>query len=97
MAIAIPDPETALRIYYSYAELSNAQIKELFNIKSNETVRRIKRAAQDLQDDRGAKVWHAGNVNTEIAFEAWHLDIVRMERALRKRRALGLEHSQMGG
>ena len=80
--------ETAIRLYYERTELSNADIKELFGHIANDTVSRLKRKAKALMLERGTPVWDAQRVNTEVAYEAWGLNIGNLEYRFKKLKAL---------
>lgn len=82
--------ETAIRLYYERIELSNADIRELFGKLANGTVKRLKDKAQEIMNERGTPVWNARHVNTEIAYEAWGLDITDLEHRLKKLKAMGV-------
>lgn len=82
--------ETAIRLYYERIELTNSDIRELFGPLANSTIKRLKEKAELLMVDRNITVWNAQRVNTEIAYEAWGLDIAKLEYSLDKLRALGV-------
>ena len=73
--------ETAIRLYYERSELSTPDIRQLFGPLANDTVSRLKRKARE---------YDATRVNTEIAYEAWGLDITKLEYRLNKLRTLGV-------
>lgn len=83
--------ETAIRLYYERSELSTPDIRELFGPLANDTVSRLKRKARELMNERGKLPGDATRVNTEIAYEAWGLDITKLEFRLNKLRTLGGE------
>lgn len=82
--------ETAIRLYYERSELSTPDIRELFGPLANDTVSRLKRKARELMNERGKLPGDATRVNTEIAYEAWGLDITKLEYRLNKLRTLGV-------
>lgn len=79
--------ELAIRLYYERTELSNSEIKSLFAVGEN-TVTKLKRKARELMNERETPVWNAQRVNTEVAYEAWGLDIKNLEHRLKKLKAL---------
>lgn len=79
--------EMAIRLYYERTEISNAEIKALFGT-GNTTVCKLKRKARELMIERGTPMWNAQRVNTEVAYEAWGLDIKNLEHRLKKLKAL---------
>ena len=80
--------ETAIRLYYERIELTNSDIRELFGPLANSTVKRLKEKAELLMVGRNITVWNAQRVNTEIAYEAWGLNIADLERRLKKLKAM---------
>lgn len=82
--------ETAIRLYYERNELSTPDIRQLFGPLANDTVLRLKRKARELMDERGVLPWDGTRVNTEIAYEAWGLDITKLEYRLNKLKVLGV-------
>lgn len=71
--------ETAIRLYYEHDELSNKDIVELFGKIGSGTVWKLKQKALALMQERNTPVWNAQRVNTEVAYEAWGLDIDNLE------------------
>lgn len=82
--------DTALRIYYTYPEIGNKEIKELFGIKDSNTVCRYKKAVQAAQTERETKTSRMFSVNTEVAYEVWGIDVVGLEKRRKKLKELGL-------
>lgn len=81
--------EMAIRLYYERTELSNPEIKALFGTGNN-TVCKLKRKARELMIERGTPVWNAQRVNTEVAYEAWGLNITDLEHRLKKLKSMGV-------
>ena len=73
------DWKKAIEIYYGRIELDNKDIKELFACKDNAAIR-LKRPVQEEMAKQKILPWKAGNVNTEVAFKVWGLDIADIER-----------------
>ncbi len=82
--------ETAIRLYYEHIELSNSDIRELFGKLAPATIKSLKNKALAIMTERNTPVWNAQRVNTEIAYEAWGLDITKLEYRLNKLKALGV-------
>ncbi len=80
----ITSVETALQLYYKRIELSGADIKELFGEISNCTIAKLKNKARELMRERNTPMWNSQNVNTEVAYEAWGLNIESLERKFAK-------------
>lgn len=80
-----------LRIYWENpSEIGNAHIRELFGVKSNATVARMKKTVRELQVERGIKVFNAVNIDTKTAYEVWGIDVAELEKHYKKIKALGL-------
>lgn len=86
----VRDIETALRLYYERLELSNKDIKELFETSAG-TVYRLKALAKEEMDAMGIPCWNATHVNTEAAYKAWGLDVQKMERNYKRLQSLRLK------
>lgn len=82
------DVELAVRLYYERIELTNKDIRKLFDIKSSTTVAKLKRIAIEAMVEKGQTPFSAYGVNTETAYEAWKLDINDLERRLAKLKKL---------
>lgn len=70
----IADIPTALRVFYTYPELNNAEIKELFPSACSTTIAKLKKKAFERMREKGVLAWGTYSVNTKAAFEAWGLD-----------------------
>lgn len=88
--VSIP---TAIKIYYSYIELGNDEVKELFGPCSSATITRLKGRARERMIELKAPSWNAHRVNTKIAFEAWGLDINDLEYRNKKLQELSTEQA----
>lgn len=88
--IKLADPETVLRIYYANAELGSPEIRELFGDISPATIVKLKRKARTLMRERGVGHFNYYSVNTEVAFEAWGINVEKVERMYKRAKALGL-------
>ncbi len=86
----IADIETAIRIYYQYPEIDNNQIRDLFGKISSSTAARYKKAVKEEQINRNVKTMCIDSVNTEVAYDVWGIDIVDLERRLKKLKSLGM-------
>ena len=86
----IADIETAIRIYYQYPEIDNNQMRELFGKICSSTAARYKKAVKDEQVNRNVKTMCIDAVNTEVAYDVWGIDVVDLERRLKKLKSLGL-------
>lgn len=83
--------ETALAIYYNHPMLGSKEIKELFGIKANDVVRRLKNEVDRVAIERELLPMGGGYVETDLAFEVWGIDVANLEKRLAKKRKLGLE------
>ena len=86
----VRDIETVLRIYYERLELSNKDIRTLFETSAG-TVYRLKAVAKEEMDAMGLQCWNATHVNTEAAYKAWGIDIERLERNYKRLQSLRLK------
>ncbi len=89
----IPDVNIAkaIKAYYAIRELSNKNIREIFNNQIGSTVfYKIKAMALDRMTEKGVQALNFERVTTEEAFEAWGLDIADLERRYSKLKKLGL-------
>lgn len=84
------DFDTALRIYYTYPEINNAIINELFGGICPNTCTKYKREVKRRQIEEGIKTFRENSVNTEVAFEVWGIDIKDIERRRERLIKLGL-------
>ncbi len=80
--------ETAIRLYYERNELSNKDIEVLFGHMGSATLWKLKQKALALMRERNTPVWNAQRVNTEVAYEAWGLDIKKLEYRYNKLKAM---------
>ena len=79
----------AIQLYYRWTEIGNEAIRQLFGVGSN-TALKLKKAAQEKMTKENIPVWDAKKVNTEVAFQAWGLDIKDIERRYEKLQKLGV-------
>ena len=87
----VKDLGTAVRIYYSYPEMSNKEIKELFGRNfSGATLARYKSMIRQRQRELGIKTAVPYSVNTKVAFEVFGIDITEIEKNMAKLQKLGL-------
>ena len=84
--------DTALGIYYKNTEIGNKEIKALFGNLSSATVCKLKKAVKTEMNKRDAMSYCANRINTVIAFETWHIDVVDLEKRRNKLSKLGLEY-----
>ncbi|MGN0107751.1 MAG: hypothetical protein ACI4A5_08650 [Hominilimicola sp.] len=84
------DIDTALRIYYTYPEIGNKEIKELFGVSNTRTLARYKKDVRQAQTERGVLTSQMHTVNTEVAYAVWGIDVIDLEKRRNKLRELGL-------
>ncbi|MCH5209446.1 MAG: hypothetical protein J1F01_00630 [Oscillospiraceae bacterium] len=80
----------AIRIYYTYPELGNKEIRELFGNLANSTISNYKKAVREVQTERNIKTSQKNAVNTEVAYEVWGIDVENLEQRRKKLKALGM-------
>lgn len=95
--IRLAEPRVLLEIYYGLPEIGNAEIRQIFGLKSDTAVRRYKLAALDLMKERGEMRYCQHSVRTETAFDAWGIDIAEVERRYNKLRKLGFVSNDGAG
>ena len=87
---AIANINTAIRIYYEYPELQNAQIKELFGKElADSTLCKYKKAVRAEALIRGVYTNMPSAVNTKLAYEVWGIDVKDLEQRRNKLKQLG--------
>lgn len=92
-----PDPnipklksvKTAVTIYYKNNELGNKEIAELFSC-SEGTAWKLKKFAQEYARSKEIMPRCSAYVSTDPAFEAWGLDINKLEYKLKRAEKLGI-------
>jgi hypothetical protein len=82
--------ENAVRIYYSYPEIGNREIRELFGKKGETTFVKLKNLVKDEMRRRDMLSYGAYKVNTEVAYEVWGLDIKDLEKRMCKLKKYGM-------
>ena len=87
----IKDLATAIRIYYEKPELTNQDIRELFNSNLSEyMLQKLKKKAGIKMAEKKVPRWSVCTVNTECAYEAWGLNITDLEKRYAKLQKLGM-------
>ncbi len=85
----VRDIDVAVRLYYEKFELSGADIQAIFGAKSSSTVSKLKKIVREEMVKTGRLPYDQHNVATDVAFEAWGLDIADLERRRAKLMKLG--------
>ena len=80
----------ALKIYYAHSEIGNKQIKDLFGSPSSATVAKLKRAVKNEMAKREIMSYGHNKVNTCVAYEVWGIDVIDLERRMKKLKNLDL-------
>ena len=86
----ITNIDTALRIYYSYPEIGNSQMRELFGSIGNSTAAKYKEAVKQEQAKQNVKTMCLNTVNTRVAYEVWGIDVDDLEKRRKALKRLGL-------
>ena len=81
--VRISDVSSVVKMYYSKTELSNSDIREIFNCGST-AASRLKKQALEYQVQKEVQTFNAKCVDTECAFQAWGIDIEKLERMAKK-------------
>lgn len=82
--------ETAVSVFYRYPQLGNKQIRELFGNIGDARCVALKRLAFDLMNERGIMCYNDVVVNTDVAYDAWGINIADLERRMKKMNQLGV-------
>lgn len=90
LKLQISSLETAILIYHTHPEVGNKEIGELWGTKSPSTINRLKNEVYDLMREKGVKPHGYYQVNTEIAYEAWGLDINKLIKNFNRLKKIGL-------
>lgn len=77
----------AVKTYWEKVDIGTADIKMLFGVGKDKALR-IKKAAQEEQEQRGIPFRDLNSVSTAVAFEAWGFDIADLEKRLHKLKKL---------
>lgn len=80
--------EDAVRLYYEKSELTNNDIKQLFDVHSSATIAKLKNLARERMAEENVPAWDSRNVNTAVAYSVWGLQIDNLEKRLKKLREL---------
>ena len=87
---AITSIDNALKIFYTHAEIGNAEIKALFGSLSSATVARLKAAVKTEMDRREMFSYGMYKINTTVAFDVWGLNAADLEKRRKKLKELAL-------
>ena len=80
----IKSVESALSVYYTYPQLKNTEIKEVFGHLSNAKLCQLKELAREKMNELGIPLWNATAVDTNAAYQAWGLNVTDLERRYAK-------------
>jgi hypothetical protein len=87
------DVDHALKVYYGKGYISNSDIKQIFGVKADTSVKRLKEPVKAAEIEKKVPVVVPHHVNARIAFEVWRIDVEELERNRRKLAKLGLEEA----
>lgn len=82
--------EVAVRVYWSYPELGNPQLEELFGKRSPNTYSSLKKAAWEVMREDDMFSTNASRVNTDAAYRAWGLDIEDLTKRYTRLQRIGV-------
>lgn len=80
----ITNINTALTIFYKYAEIGNKEMNDLFGSRSSATISRLKKSVRAEMFKRNMPIYTANKINTKIAFSVWGIDVLDLEERQRK-------------
>ena len=86
----IKDIDTALTIYYSYPEIGNKEMIDLFGDMASSTIAKMKKMAKERMIEEDVNSCMQFTVNTKLAYESWGIDVDELERRRNKLIKLGL-------
>ena len=84
-----PNIELAIKLYYEEPEISNEEIRQLFDVKNSKACK-MKKEVKEEMAKKGVKCFRTNTINTKVAFEVWRLDIDDLEHRLTRLRRLKL-------
>ena len=87
----VADISAAIRLYYEHTEIGNKDIRAIFGDMGNGRIGRLKQLALEAMHERGTVHYNAQYVNTEVAYDAWGIDIKRLERGIERLNKLNIE------
>ena len=87
---AITSIETALQIFYTYPEIGNKEISQLFGKLSSATISKLKKAAKQRMVRENIYSYGTNTVNTKLAYLVWGIDIDDLEHRYKKLKELSL-------
>ena len=85
--LRIKDNQTAVEIYYTLPYLGTADIRRLFGCCAGSALRLLK-IAQEAEREKHTKLYSNHYALTDIAFEAWGLDIANITKKVARYRKL---------
>ena len=86
----IQNIEAAIRVFYGNGYVSNAEIKDIFGVKSDAAVSRIKKPVLAEETKRNIPRVVPFCVNAKVAFEVWGIDVPELVKSREKLIRLGL-------
>lgn len=89
--VMIKNIDTALRIYYTYPELTSKEINELFGKLAPSTITRYKSIVKTEQRKREVRTNMSNSINTQVAYDVWGIDVNDLEKRRSKLIKLGLQ------
>lgn len=88
---AIESIDTALKIFYTYPEIGNKELKELFGQRtSSATIERYKKAVRERQAENNILTNGLYTVDTATAYKVFGIDVEDLERRRNKLIKLGM-------
>lgn len=79
----VADIRAAIELYWSKTEIGTNDICALFGT-GRDRAAKLKNVARALMEERQTINYNASRVNTEVAYEAWGLQIADLERRYAK-------------
>lgn len=86
----IKDIDAAIRVFYGNGYVSNTEIREIFGVKSDASIARIKKPVLEEEVRLGVPRVVPFCLNTKVAFEVWGIDVPELVKSRDERMRLGL-------
>ena len=87
---AVKNVEAAIRIYYSKAYISCAEITEIFGPMGSARMARIRKDVRNAEIEENIPIVVPRHICTEVAFKVWEIDIDKLVKNYQKLQKLNL-------
>ena len=87
---SITSIEKALRIFYENSEIGNKEIAYLFGNRSTATISKLKKIVKIEMIKKDVPIFNANKINTVIAYGVWGINVIDLEKRMKKIKELSL-------